>query len=123
MPPRFVTDWAEENPEKAEKIGKVIFHPAISPVNHGLIVSLAVVAGYWGFSWLEFIPHAKTFGAGVGFGGGMFFYTDREIGDLTRFVFGKPWRLHSTQIKTADSWLDWIVPLIFGLATVHLLLA
>lgn len=116
--------WIEKNPEQARKIGKVIFHPAISPVNHGLIVSASVVTFWWVSSWaLPFIPHAETFGAGVGFGGGMFFYTQREKGDLDRYVFGKPWRDLTTQRKLADSWLDWIVPLIFGLGTVHLLLA
>jgi len=51
----------------------------------------------------------------------MFFYTVREWGDLGRFVFGRQWAEAGVQLKAADSWLDWTVPLIMGLMTAHLL--
>ena len=57
----------------------------------------------------------------MGYGAAMFFYTVREWGDLGRFVFGRQWAEAGVQLKFADSWLDWTVPLIMGLMTAHLL--
>ncbi len=112
-------EWIDSHP----KVAAIVYHPAISPVNHGLVVSASIVAFWWVTPWLlPSIPHPETFGAGVGFGGGMFFYSQREVGDLQKYVFGRPWADRTTQVKLADSWLDWTVAFIFGLATVHLLL-
>jgi hypothetical protein len=111
-------DWLAKHPA----LEALAYHPLISPLLHGVVVSAAVVAGWLLFQWLPYLPHADAFGAGVGFGSGMGFYSHREAGDLTRYVFGRPLNETSTQVKLADSWLDWTVAFILGLITVHLLL-
>ena len=114
----MLEEWLARHPT----LEAIAYHPLTSPFFHGAAVSAAVVAGWLIFRWLPYLPHADAFGAGVGFGYGMGFYSDREYGDLTRYVFGKPLSETTTQVKLADSWLDWTVAFILGLITVHLLL-
>ena len=76
----MLEDWLARHPA----LQVIAYHPLISPFLHGAVVSAAVVGGWLVFGQLPYLLHAESFGAGVGFGAGMYFYSAREAGDLTR---------------------------------------